>query len=167
MRKRDKVLGPDGHPIRIDIETLRASTRAANEKENALQQQNAQKQASSSVQQQHHSVSTGERSSDRPNPSQKNRTQSSQVAASQAQYSSPYSYVPLASGSGSTVSNAGLPPQTSSPSAPTDASQPHPDAPASGHSWVHHPASRSYAPEQSQSFMRTTHTTVGQRSNLP
>lgn len=171
MRKRDKTLGPDGHPIRIDLETLRASTRAANEKENAQQQQQhtstAQK-ASSGEHQQASNTSPGQIHSVDSSPvasASKAHQQSSHQAPSQPQYPSthtpgPYSYSGM---TGVTDGTSNLPPPPLSSGSVLSSNslgqgQGVPSS-ASPQPWGNPPSSagRSYAHEQSQSFLRTSH----------
>ncbi|KLO15284.1 GATA-domain-containing protein, partial [Schizopora paradoxa] len=64
MRKNERQRGPDGQPIRVDIEMLRNSTRAANEKEMAAQQQLQQQQKQ--LQQHHQSGPPIKKSSESP-----------------------------------------------------------------------------------------------------
>ena len=130
MRKRDKA-GPDGRPVHIDLETLRASTRLANEKDKAQvvrqkrPQDSEDEQASSSQK-------IPEQSQQHSSPSPENMKVESPDVRSYSHFG------------GSTAPSQQHPPSLADSSAS--------NAPPS--SWPSNTSSRGYASEQ-QSFMRS------------
>ena len=164
IRKRDKQLGADGQPIRIDLETLRASTRAAGDKENSQQQATAQKSSnevsppshSHSHSQSHtpgtQSVSASPTTVTMSKPS----THSSHPhPPTSAASSGPYSYSSLPSSAG--AGTGSIPPPQSALSSgrvePMPAGQP---------IWMNQ-TSRSYGGDQPP-FLRASHTPAEPRS---
>ncbi|TDL20825.1 hypothetical protein BD410DRAFT_829474 [Rickenella mellea] len=140
VRKRDKGLGPDGQPAHIDLEMLRASTKLANEKENAAQAEADEKKQQQPQQQSQSQETTPQLMQQSLSPSEGAKAQ----LLHQTQQG-PYTYNP--------VVNDG-------PNLSQDHGQ---TAPAAPQSWSS-PSARAYASEH-QSFMRTSHPPSHARSS--
>lgn len=179
MRKRDKNLGPDGRPVVIDLEMLRASTRAANEKEKEKleQQRRANGDPASSQHQQQQQNEPMKTQGTEPalhasSPSlSAMKAQILQSPQMQPQYhvqttttGAGYQYPAIAGAQEGAGATAGMPPPAGAnvmagagAGAPL-ATQGHSEhgGPGAAQSWVSS-AARMYGHEQGQSFMRTSH----------
>lgn len=179
VRKRDKNLGPDGRPVVIDLEMLRASTRAANEKEKEKleQQRRANGDPASSHQQQQQQQSEPmktqgtEPALHASSPSlSAMKAQILQSPQMQPQYhvqttttGAGYQYPAIAGAQEGAGATAGMPPPAAGANVMAGAGAPlaaqgHSEHGGSGaaQSWVSS-AARMYGHEQGQSFMRTSH----------
>lgn len=180
VRKRDKNLGPDGRPVVIDLEMLRASTRAANEKEKEKLEQQRRANgdpASSQHQQQQQQNEPMKTQGTEPalhasSPSlSAMKAQILQSPQMQPQYhvqttttGAGYQYPAIAGAQEGAGASAGMPPPAGAnvmagavAGAPL-ATQGHSEhgGPGAAQSWVTS-AARMYGHEQGQSFMRTSH----------
>lgn len=142
QRKRDKLAGPNGEPQRIDMETLRASARAADlaDKSHSRSKQNSRSQQSIEP--------TSPMETGKPLPQQHHQG-SFQVMPMMPPEPSPTSHSD--SGRSSQQSHQGMQPPPPSMAAPAP--------PWSTSTQPSAPGARNYAPEQlqHQSFMRTSH----------
>lgn len=165
IRKRDKTLGADGQPIRIDLETLRASTRAAGDKENSQQpdtvmhkssNEHAPPPAQSHPHSQPHTPGTQSvNASPNATVTSKPPVHSNNPHPTNAPSSGPYSYAPLASSAGGGAGS--IPPSQSAPPGG------HVDSIPAGHSVWSNQSARSYGGDH-PSYLRASHTPSEPRS---